>query len=102
MSWTMERKLFSKDAGDVFAMAVEHRRTMLQLPVDAMKGTRFNSDEAVLARMESACGEREFMACPGLHIDTALVDAARSDHWYRYEKDYGTDETEIAEEEDDE
>lgn len=88
MGITFERKLFSEDARDVFIIAVEHRRTILQLPVDAMKGSRFNSDEAVLARVESACREAEFMACPGPHIDAALTDAARSDFWYAHEKRY--------------
>jgi hypothetical protein len=99
----MERKLFSEDARDVFAIAVEHRRTMLQLPVDAMRGTRFSSDEAVLVRVESACTEAQFMACPGPSIDAALIDAGRSDFWYAHEKRYDdycyADETEIVDEE---
>jgi hypothetical protein len=102
----MERKLFSEDARDIFAMAVGHRRMILQLPVDAMKGTRFNSDESVLARVESACIEAEFMACPGPSIDRALTDAAQSDWWYAHEKRYDdgclADEMEIADEEGDE
>lgn len=88
MGIAFERKLFSEDARDVFAIAVEHRRMVLQLPVDAMKGTRFNSDESVLARVESACQEIEFMACPGPSVDAALTDAARSDWWYAHEKRY--------------
>jgi len=102
MGWTMERKLFSEDARDVFAVAVGHRRAILQLPADTTRGARFNDDESVLVRVESACTEAEFMACPGPSIDRALIDAARSDHWYEVEKDYGTDETEIADGEDDE
>jgi hypothetical protein len=102
----MERKLFSEDARDIFAVAAGHRRAVLQLPADTTRGARFNDDESVLVRVESACTEAEFMACPGPIIDRALTDAARSDWWYAHEKSYDshcyTDEMEIADGEDDE
>lgn len=99
--WTMDREIFSDDAKKVLAVAINHRRALLQLPGDALRGMRFNDDGAILARLESMFTEAEFMACPGLRIDGALRDAAQSDYWYEHEKRYDCDygesgETEIA------
>lgn len=103
----MDRVLFSDAARKVFEIAVDHRRQVLKLSDDALRGVRFNDNGAILARLESMFSEGEFMACPGTRIDAALTDAAQSDHWYTYEKKYDCDygheaETEIAEGEDDE
>lgn len=102
--WTMNREKFSDNARTVLEVAINHRRLGLKLPDDALRGVRFSDDGAILARLESMFTEAEFMACPGLRIDSALIDAAQSDHWYTYEKkydcDYGpSDETEIDDEE---
>lgn len=103
--WTMSREIFSENARKVFDIAINHRRLELKPPNDAMKGVRFHDDRAILARLESQCTEEEFMSCPGMRIDHALVDAAQSDYWYEYEKKYDcesyfSDETETADEED--
>lgn len=105
--WTMNREKFSEAAVKVLEVAIDHRRLGLKLPDDAMRGPRFGDNGAILARLESQCTEEEFMSCPGMRIDSALIDAAQSDHWYEYEKkydcDYGSsDETEISDEEDNE
>lgn len=101
--WAMNRELFSIDARSVFEVAVNHRRLGIVLSDDAIRGVRFNDDVAILARLESMFTEAEFMACPGTRIDSALIDAAQSDHWYTNEKDYDwpdmpEGETEIADE----
>ncbi len=101
----LDRVAYSEAARSVFDIAVNHRRLGLKLGDDALRGMRFGSDSGVLARLESMFTEGEFMACPGTRIDAALIDAAQSDHWYTHEKDYEmpeclSDETEIAEDED--
>lgn len=103
--WSMDRTPFSQVAREVLAAMLNARRLGLRLADDAERGMRFNDDNAILARLESMFTEGEFMACPGLRIDSALTDAAQSDYWYNHEKDYGDDETpetEIAEDEDNE
>lgn len=98
--WVMDRKPFGDIARAVFLSCVDIERTFAIMPMDAMKGLRFNDNAAVLARVESYCTEIEFLGCPGPKIEEALIDAAKSDWWYQFEKDYGTDETEIAEDDD--
>lgn len=100
--WTMDRERFSDEAIKVLEVAIDHRRQGLKLGDDALRGVRFNNNDAILARLESICTESEFMECPGLRIDNALIDAVQSDRWYATEKDYGdewpSDETEIVDE----
>jgi hypothetical protein len=86
--WTMNRERFSDSALNVFELVVSHRRLFVVLPDDAMRGVRFNSDQDVLARVESMCTEAGFLDCPGRRVDKALVDAAQADWWYTYEKQY--------------
>jgi hypothetical protein len=83
-----DRILFSEAARKVFDVAIPHRRLMIKLSNNAMRGMRFNSDGAILARLESMFTEEEFMGCIGLRIDAALIDAAQSDHWYEHEVRY--------------
>jgi hypothetical protein len=86
--WAMDRARFSDHARQVFEFAIPFRREGLKLGDDALWGMRFNDNGSVLARLESMFTEEEFMACPGLRIDSALTDAAQADHWYTHEKDY--------------
>lgn len=86
--WSMDREKFSGDAIKIMEIAIDHRRQLLELPDDAMRGMRFKSNSSILVRLESMFTEAEFMECPGLRIDAALLDAARTDHWYEFEKDY--------------
>lgn len=97
--WAIDRETFSDAARKVFSVAVNHRREGLRLPDDAERGGRFGDDGAILARLESMFTEAEFMECPGMRIDSALIDAAQSDHWYNHEKDYEMPEMEIDDDE---
>ncbi len=105
-----ERERFSPAARRVFDVAVNHRRQGLMMHERTLRGTRFNDDAAVYARLESMFNEGDFMACPGARIDAALMDAASADYWYQYEVSYDDDieqetesaETEIAGGDDDE
>jgi hypothetical protein len=87
----IQRDLFSNDAKKVFDIAVAHRRQIVDLPKAALRGFRFKNDLGVLARLESMFTEAQFMACPGITIDAALIDAAQADWWYSNEKDYGNE-----------
>jgi hypothetical protein len=87
-----------------FALAsIGARRLFVALPEEAERGVRFNSDDAIMTRIESNYIEEEFMSCPGRAVDAMLIDAAQSDYWYSHDKDYGDDlsETKNLEEEDD-
>ncbi len=84
---------------DVRAKALEMIQTLrprVVLPDDALKGTRFNSDDRILWELESSATEDKFIEDPAFHVCAALVESARSDHWYTYEKkwdcDYSYDE----------
>lgn len=74
--------------------------TRLWLPLngDTLRGYRFKSDELVFLRLESMYAESEFMKCPILCVEHALLDAASADYWYEREKDYGSEETEVIDE----
>jgi hypothetical protein len=63
-------------------------RDRVVLPLDAEKGTRFNDDNHTLWVLESATKETEFVLDPAFHVGRALVESARSDHWYNHEKQY--------------
>lgn len=55
-------------------------------------GSRFNTNERVLARIATKATEAEFLQNPTGWILDALRDCASADHWYKYEKDYGDDD----------
>jgi hypothetical protein len=100
----LQRKPYSTHAKDIFDIAIDHRRSGLVLPSNASKGARFNDNTSVLARLESMSTENDFIKCPGIRIDSALIDAASSDYWYQTEKKYDyeyyeSEETEIVDEE---
>src|SRR5882672_2583521 len=95
--WIFDRARYQPAVERFARQLIDERRPFLILPNEAERGVRFNSDDAVMARIESNYTEEEYMSCPGLATDAMLLDAARSDSWYAHDKDYGTDETEIAE-----
>ena len=64
-------------------------RDRVILPEDALMGTRFNSDEHTLWVLESQTTESDYKEDPVFAVTRALVESARSDHWYEKEKDYG-------------
>lgn len=113
--WAMDREKFSEHARAVFDVAIAHRRANVSLPGEVpqnqrfggsggetLRGARFKDDTAVIARLESMFTEVEFLADVAGRIDYALTDAARSDHWYEFEKDYGGPEVEDVHEDDEE
>ncbi|HWY35841.1 MAG TPA: hypothetical protein VNX68_14455 [Nitrosopumilaceae archaeon] len=86
--WSPQRIRFSKEAVNRFYLIVNGCRSIISLPGEALRGSRFNDDWSILARLESMLDEEEFMQCPGASIDKALIDAAQTDYWYAKEKDY--------------
>jgi hypothetical protein len=67
-------------------------RDRVLLPTEAMKGSRFNNDDHVMWVLESQTKEEEFIHDPVFFVCKALVESAKSDHWYTHEKDYGTND----------
>jgi hypothetical protein len=63
-------------------------RSIINLPNKAEKGTIFKYTQGVLWRLESLSTEQEFLEYPVFNVTDALIDAAKSDYWYRYEKQY--------------
>lgn len=100
--WTMDRVKYSEWALYVAVRLIERRRPYMQLPDDAERGVRFNSNDAILARLESNYTEIEFNVCPGLSVEAMLLDAAKSDYWYAHDKDYGYESVEDNNEANDE
>ena len=109
--WSFDREVFSKHARAVFDAAIADRRVKVSLPGEialnqrfggmegeTIRGTRFNSYDAVLARLESMFTEAEFLGEIEYCIDYALTDAAKADHWEKYEEDYGHEDHECCEE----
>ena len=69
-------------------------RPRVVLPDDALRGVRFNCDNHTLWVLESQTTEEQYKEDPVFEVSRALVESARSDHWYAHEKkwdaDYGT------------
>jgi len=86
--WMLDRVKYQPAVERFARRLMDERRPFLSLPEGAERGVRFNSDDAVMARIESNYTEEEFMSCPGLYIENMLIDAAKSDFWYSYEIDY--------------
>jgi hypothetical protein len=64
-------------------------RDCVLLPEDALKGSRFTNDDHVMWVLESQTKEDEFIQDPVFHVCQALVESAKSDHWYAHVKDWG-------------
>ena len=65
------------------AISIMHNiRERLFLPDDAKRGTRFNNDNHTMWVLESQTKEPEFIADPVHAVANALVESAKSDHWY--------------------
>lgn len=52
-------------------------------------GTRFEDDEQVILRMESADQEKLFANGDHEAVIDALYECMSADYWYRFEKDWG-------------
>ena len=64
----------------------------------AIDGSRFNSDSTVIATIESAYSEDDFLKMTHMVITDALIDCAQRDYYYAYEKTYGDMPTDTNEE----
>lgn len=69
-------------------------RDRVVIPNGAIKGIRFSDDSDVLAILQSQCTEEVFVEDPVFEVTRALVEAARTDYWYSFEKGYELDEYE--------
>jgi hypothetical protein len=71
-------------------------RDRVVLPADAIKDWRFRDNQHTLWVLESQATEEQFNEDPSFEVTRALVESARSDHWYKFEKkwdcDYGTND----------
>lgn len=79
---------FTADIHDVALELLPHTRKAVVLPTDAERGSEFNNDDRVLWRLESMFSEDEFCHDPIGTLSAALLDAAKSDHWYTHEKEW--------------
>jgi hypothetical protein len=86
--WTFDRIRYQPAVERLARRLIDERRPFLVLPAEAERGPRFNSDDAIYARIESNYEEEEFMGCPGTAVDAMLIDAGQSDYWYHFDKDY--------------
>jgi len=72
-------------------------RDRILLPDDTLKGSRFNDDNHTMWVLESQTKEEEFIQDPVYYVCQALIESAKSDHWYAHDKrwdddDYGYEE----------
>jgi len=87
--WSMDRIAYSEAAkGNALDYIKRIRRTVELPKTDAMAGVRFDSDDAVYVRLESMYDEVIFSRFPMACVEAALIDAAQSDYFYEYEKEY--------------
>jgi len=99
--WAFDRTAYSLPIMKYLVNEIENRRSTVVLPEDTEIGMRFKDTHCIVVRVTSNYSEEEFMACPGLVIDSMLIDAARADFWYNHKKQY-EDHEEYQEENEDE
>lgn len=72
---------------------IHEEREKLRQPVNREEqlycGFRFETDEEVIARMESANQEKLFVNGDHEAVIDALYECMHADYWYRFEKDWG-------------
>lgn len=88
---TIDRVPYSPKSKQLAYDLLPLMRSLVELPDDALRGVRFNSDDSVFVRLESQVTEEEFMIQPRSSLFEVLIDAARADSWYENEKDYDMD-----------
>lgn len=98
--WTFDRVPYQPAVRRFISHLAQGQRQLITLSDYAERGARFNSDDALIARLESHYSEEEFMACPRLAINIMLDDCAKSDYWYEHEKTYEDAYSENEENED--
>lgn len=94
---SMDAVKFHPDVREVAIALIDCARELVELPMEAERGVRFNYTPGVLWRAESMFSEDDFLREPLRVVFGALIDAARSDYWYSHEKDYSY-ETEVEDE----
>lgn len=93
---------FSEATRNKILPVLQMMRMTMQLPEEALKGSRFNSNEHVLWLLESGATEAEVNGNLLEAARLGLEEAAKSDWWYTHEKDWGNEyETEIEDEHED-
>lgn len=72
---------------------IHEEREKLRQPVNREEmlycGSRFESDDDVIIRMESADQERLFANGDHEAVIDALYECMKADYWYQFEKDWG-------------
>lgn len=64
-------------------------RGLFEPAEDEWRGSRYSDDSKVVWAIKSAATEDEFNADASRWVTAALHYLAGSDHWYRWEKDWG-------------
>lgn len=80
--------MFEQGIQEVAISLIGFARELVDLPVEAEKGSRFNDTANVLWRLESMFSEDEFVHDSVKTINAALIDAAKSDYWYAHEEQW--------------
>jgi|SRR5579872_212179 len=93
--WTTDYEIFSEATIWIFNKFLDSRRELFVCSEDAIRGERFTNDSRVLLRLQSMFSEQDFLARPQQCIDAALLNCAKSDRWYAFEKDWGNDDNEL-------
>lgn len=94
---------FSDETRNSLLPVLQMMRITMPLPPEALKGSRFNSNEHVFWLLESGATEDEVKGNLLEAARLGLEEAAKSDWWYTHEKDWGNEyEGEDCEVEDEE
>lgn len=92
MSIDPECKCYDAETKALALRSIELYRKVFELDLTVMlAGFRFNSDGWVFDILESQTTQEEFLISVGKSTLDALAEAAKTDYWYEYEKDWGSD-----------
>lgn len=79
---------YSPTVKELVIQSIQSLRTQVLLPDESEKGSRFHSDNHVLWLLESNIPQQEIIDNTFTWVLMALIEAARSDHWYNTDKDF--------------
>jgi hypothetical protein len=79
----------------------ELRNRVVLDETNSERGSRYGNDDHVMWILESQSKEDQFLTDPAFTVCQALHEAARSDYWYHWEKDYGTDDCDDVDDDED-
>ena len=91
----VDRKQYDAETKQLALEAIDSLRPTVYLPPEAEAGRRFKNSEWVLALLESATPQSEFLRFPIRAIEAALLKAAQSDWYYNHEKKYDYDDYDV-------